>query len=192
MRRREGEGGGAAGAGGAGESVRQGAHPVPSERWAGSHVESTTPSHTGTRWRKSAHARDRARSLSQLAEWLPEQERALMQSAFGDGKPTREIAALLGVSPRRVRDLIRRLARRVASPEYAFVALNRDAWREGGDRCLYEVATLCVLGGVSVRQAAKRLGLGLHAVRQARTSVLTMASASASAGRIRKTQSEKR
>jgi DNA-directed RNA polymerase specialized sigma24 family protein len=106
------------------------------------------------------------------AESLPQADRVLLKAVFGDGRSTAEVARMRGVSPRTVAHQVRRLSRRVLSPEFAFVVAKRRAWSRSRAR----VATLCFIQGCSIRDAARKTRLSFHAVRRHHDAVLALMS----------------
>jgi DNA-directed RNA polymerase specialized sigma24 family protein len=120
---------------------------------------------------------------AQAAE-LPSEQVALLRAAYADGRSAIEIAALVSAAsidpthaadaprdptiprvsatPRAIRRRLRRLSRRVMSPQFIFVLRHRDTWPPSRRR----VATACVLHGLSLRQAAASLRLSLYTVRR--------------------------
>lgn len=113
------------------------------------------------------HARDTVDQLIDRATLLDPTERALIEAIYRDGKPVVELAPLLAADPRVLRRRIRRIVRRAMSHEFAIVAQHRDRWPATRKR----VATLCVLQGLSLREAASHLGISLHAVRRQHAAV---------------------
>jgi DNA-directed RNA polymerase specialized sigma24 family protein len=101
-------------------------------------------------------------SLARLAEDLPPDDRALIRAVYSDGKTAVEVGRLSGADPRAVRRRIRRLARRVLSPEYLFVLRHKDRWPAARRK----VAVACILHGRPMREVADELRVSLHAVRR--------------------------
>lgn len=110
--------------------------------------------------------RRRSRELSELlvaaAEWTAPEDRAVIHAIYRDGMTARALAELRQVPARVVRRQVRRLASRLLSPRYLFVVRNRDHWPSLRRR----VATVCVVHGRTMRQAAEFLGVSLHTVRR--------------------------
>jgi len=105
---------------------------------------------------------DAARRISSLADWLPPADAALLHAVYSAGQSVTELARIAGLSPPALRRRVRRLAARVLSEKFLFVARHLGGWPPTRRR----VARLCVLEGVSMREAARRLGLSLHTVRK--------------------------
>jgi predicted ArsR family transcriptional regulator len=107
-----------------------------------------------------AHGWERGK-LAAASEWLPPEDRALMQAFLQDGKSADELAKLIGVTGRTVRRRVERLARRVSSPRFVFVGARLSQMTPMRRR----IAEACILRGMSIRAAAARLKLSTHAVR---------------------------
>ncbi len=114
--------------------------------------------------------RDLVEVIALRAELLPPRDRALVEAIYREGASAKEVALLAGVSPRSVRRRLRALVQRMLEPRFVFVARSRDAW----PRQRRAVATACVLHGLSLREAAKALGLSLHCVRRHMQAVQTL------------------
>lgn len=110
--------------------------------------------------RRTAH-RDYAEHVVARAQALPREERAILESVFGDGLTIARLAALRGVSPRPLRRKIRLLLGRVLSDRFAFVLRESPAWPDRRRR----IATAVYVHGLSMRDAAEGLGTTLHTVR---------------------------
>ena len=105
---------------------------------------------------------DIACKLLDLAEYLPDEDRALLQAVYDRGMRPIEFARAIRVSPRTIRNRVRGLVERVSSPLFQFVAAQQGAW--SSQRRL--IAELNVFRGRSQREVARRLGVSLHRVRQ--------------------------
>ncbi len=105
---------------------------------------------------------DFAHRLLDLAEYLPDEDRALLQAVYDRGMRPTEFARAIRARPRAIRHRVRGLVERVSSPLFQFVATQQDAWTS--QRRL--IAQLNVLRGRSQREVARRLGVSLHLVRQ--------------------------
>ena len=97
---------------------------------------------------------------------LPE-DRALIESVYGDGLTAVQVARLRGERARSVRRRVRRLVERFVSPRFVFVAARRGMWGERRRR----VATAVVLEGRTLREAASLLSTSLHVVRKEMSAV---------------------
>lgn len=105
---------------------------------------------------------DLARRLLELAEFLPDEDRVLLQAVYDRGMSPIEFARAIRARPRAIRHRVRGLVERVSSPLFQFVATQQGAWTS--QRRL--IAELNVLRGRSQRDVAQRLGVSLHLVRQ--------------------------
>ncbi len=112
------------------------------------------------------------------AEWLPADERTLIESVFRDGRTAVEVAHLTREDPRAVRRRVRRAVDRAMSDRLAFVVRARGSWSPTRRR----VADLTVIEGVSMRAASERLGLSYHTVRRHREAIEALYSAARGAG----------
>jgi DNA-binding Lrp family transcriptional regulator len=106
--------------------------------------------------------RDSAEHILRRAEFLPERDRTLLMAALSEGRTARELAALLGTTPRSVRRRLRRLSGHVLSDRFVFVMRHRDSWPASRRR----IATACVLQRTSIRQAAVDLRTSHYNVRK--------------------------
>lgn len=106
--------------------------------------------------------RDLVERLVDRAQWLPAEDRTLVESVYQDGRTVSDLASLLGANPRTLRRRLRRLTRRLLSPQFVFVVAHRDRWPSTRRR----VAEACVLHGRSLRETARELRLSLHCVRR--------------------------
>lgn len=101
-------------------------------------------------------------TLLERAPWLAPGDRTLIELVFREGRTLREIASLLDQPPPAIRRRLRRIATRLLDPLTAYVAAHADTWPPTRRR----IAVACVLQGLSMREAAQRLGLSLHTVRR--------------------------
>jgi DNA-directed RNA polymerase specialized sigma24 family protein len=125
------------------------------------------------------HARRLIEHIVAAAAVLPDQERLLIETTYGDGKRLTDIARLRGDDPRTLRRRVRGIVRRMLDPEFGFVASRRAEW----PRTRRLVAERCVLQGVSLRDAATTLGISLHTVRRHRDAIRALADAATTAPR---------
>jgi DNA-directed RNA polymerase specialized sigma24 family protein len=112
--------------------------------------------------RRFIHRRELTESLARLADDLAPDDRALIRAVYADGKTAVDVARLSGADPRAVRRRVRRLTRRVLSPEYLFVLRHKDRWPAPRRR----VAVACFLHGRTMRDAARQLRMPLYTVRR--------------------------
>ncbi|MFG0329296.1 MAG: hypothetical protein ACF8PN_05290 [Phycisphaerales bacterium] len=107
-------------------------------------------------------ARDEAeRLLPKLAHLTPEDE-ALCRGVFENGMTPAQLARLTGLHRSTVANRVKRISRRMRSPEFAFVLATRDAWDEERRR----VATARFLEGRPLRETARVTGVSVFRVRR--------------------------
>jgi len=116
------------------------------------------------------HARSMIERLVEMAGALPKSDRVLIETLYRDGRSASELAAIRGEDARAIRRRVRRLVRRVLSPEFRFVAMHKHEW----PRTRRAVAEICVIEGRSLRDAAASLGTSLHAVRRHRDTIAAL------------------
>jgi hypothetical protein len=116
-------------------------------------------------------ARAHSEQIAQRARFLPREQRALITAIYEQGQSYKQLAAISGQPVRCLRRGVQRILQRLASPEFAFVALHMDAW----PLTMRRVAQSCVLAGQPVRSASESLRLSLHTVRKYRALVRHMA-----------------
>lgn len=114
------------------------------------------------RSRRIGFSRAAAESIRALAGHLPDAERALIYDAFELGTPVAQIARRTGQNPRTLTRRVRRITQRLLDPQFRFVAEHRGQWKPTQGT----VAQACVIEGLSIREAAARLGLSSHVVRR--------------------------
>lgn len=124
------------------------------------------------------HRREVVDRLLDGAAHLPDDERALLEAVYRDGRSAKELAALGRAPERAMRRRIKRLTVRVLDPRFHFVARRLGAWSPTRRR----VAQACVLGGRSLREAADELALSLHTVRRHHDAVNALYEAEAPGG----------
>lgn len=106
--------------------------------------------------------RDMMETIIALSEHLNPSDRALIQSVYDRGVTATDLARATGQSPRRIRERTRRLMQHVTSPMFRHVVRNRNDWPEQRRN----VATAIFLERMTQRQAAAKLELTIHRVRQ--------------------------
>ncbi len=111
--------------------------------------------------------REYAEMLVDHAAWLTPEDRELVTSVFGEGlsvaayaRRRREKESPIPV--RTARRRLRKIVARLLSPRFVFVIENRKAWPATRRRA----AMACVVQGLSLREAAAKIGVSLHAVRR--------------------------
>jgi hypothetical protein len=105
------------------------------------------------------------------AEHLRESEASLLRAVFERGQPVRELAAVAGVTPRSIRRRVAGILRRVTRAEFVFVVHHRRGWTPRTAR----LASLVVLQGRTVAQAAREVGCTYHTARKVIQGVRLMA-----------------
>ncbi len=120
-----------------------------------------------------------AEVLLARADLLREDEAALIRSVFGRGMTLSELARAAGRRPHTIGARVRRIAARMDTPAFAFVAGHRETW----PRPMRAVATACILEGRTVREAAAHLKMSVAAVRRHRDAVLALAASAAASPR---------
>ncbi len=130
--------------------------------------------------------RRRSRSLSDRlvarSEHLMPEDRALIRSVFRDGVSAQALAQAARVAPRRTRQRVRALVRRMLTHRYVFVLAHRESWPANRRR----VATACALQGRSIRECAAHLRLSVHQVRRELAAVRALEEADGQAGGVRR------
>jgi DNA-directed RNA polymerase specialized sigma24 family protein len=128
--------------------------------------------------RRKAKA-DCIRDLVDRASFLPAADRELLRTVQDYGRPIRELAPILGLTPRALSRKFHKILRRAKSPEYAFVVTHADSWPERTRR----VAKCLWVDGLSTRHTADKLRLSLYTVRQHRDFVRGLYAAAQEAAR---------
>jgi len=118
---------------------------------------------------------DLARRIAHMAEWLPQADRALLRAVYDSGQPVADLARIAGQHPRSLRRRVRRLTARVLSSRYLFVVSHMADW----PATRRKVARACVIQGLSMRAAARQLGLSLHTVRMHHAAIRALAEGAA-------------
>ncbi|MBK7406538.1 MAG: hypothetical protein IPJ41_18565 [Phycisphaerales bacterium] len=123
--------------------------------------------------------RSRADTLVERAALLSKEERLLVEGVFRDGRTVTQLARVWRrpegprIEAKSLQRRLRRILRRMHTPEFAFVAKHRGAWPPPMDR----VATACILHGLTLREASLELGLSVHTVRRNFHAVLALCAA---------------
>lgn len=107
-------------------------------------------------------SRDHAEAIIARSQFLSGSDRAIIESIYSEGLTAAEIAAIRDECPRAIRRRVRSVVTRLQTPLFAFVVQQRPNFSPLRRR----IATMCVLHGHSIRAAAERTGLTLHAVRK--------------------------
>lgn len=107
------------------------------------------------------HGRAAAERLLTLIDFLPAADRELMRAVFADGRSAASIARMAGRSPLGVQRRIVNLLDRIESPQFAIVVTHAELWPERRAA----IARVCIIEGLSMRTAARRMNLTVHQVR---------------------------
>lgn len=132
------------------------------------------------RRRREASPTRFAERVIEFARWLPPDEAALVRGVYQAGRPTRELAAIAKVNSRVVQRRLRRIVERTLSTDFRLAARALELapalpdWPpEPGalaraSEPLLHLATMraIFIEGLSLRAAARKLHLPLHAVRR--------------------------
>lgn len=100
--------------------------------------------------------------IIERAQWLPLHQRAKVEGIYLRRLSANNLARELDVDPRGLRRDVRATVRRILSPFFSFVTTHRDGWT--GNR--RQVAQLCHIDGMSLRAAARVIGISFHQIRR--------------------------
>lgn len=109
--------------------------------------------------------RERVQGLLEDSRLLEPADQWLLGQHLGSGRSMASIARELGCSADRVRARVRRLIARVESEVYRFVLERTEAQGGGWDAEVRAIARACIGRGMSMRSAARELGVSAHVVR---------------------------
>lgn len=110
------------------------------------------------------------------APFLNVQDRDLALGLTVRGEKASAFATALGKSPRQIRAYARRLLRRIASAEFRLaIRLLENKGAVTGTATRKNIARECFVNGLSIRDAAKKLGLTIHTVRSHATAIRNQA-----------------
>jgi len=100
--------------------------------------------------------------LAGRIQWLTGQEREVAEAILLRGQTAASVARLMGLSPRTVRDRLRRIVRRLAGRRFRMTirAIPYLAPAEA------KLAAVRFCQGRTLRQTAEEMGLGFHAARR--------------------------
>ena len=141
--------------GGNGETVQTGQIESPARL-----AESSDPQMVGD-LRRRIRGEQMGKILDR-ATVLAAPDRLLLEAVFRDGRTAVQVASLTGQPVRCVRRRVKRLVKRLVSPEFVFIVQHREKWPGTRRR----IADACVIEGRSMQQAAKHLRLSFHSVRR--------------------------
>ncbi|GEM_PF-1301879 len=103
-----------------------------------------------------------AAKVRSAAPYLDDRDREIVLAVLDRGQSAAAVGRLTNRQAREVRRHVKRVYRRISAPEFQFVLEQID--RLGGTR--RKVASACFLHGLSLRQAAAKLGVTVHMVRR--------------------------
>jgi len=112
--------------------------------------------------RSRVDRRDTVERLLHYAEYLAPGDRALLRAVYDRGMSVAEFARASGASAKFIRGRLRRLINRINAEEFQFTIRHMHAWPARRRA----VATAMILHGLSMRDAARSLGMSIHQVRQ--------------------------
>lgn len=104
---------------------------------------------------------------------------AVLRAVYGDGRPIKELAAMVGVPPRAMSRRVHRLVRRVMSPPFEFVVRFAHNWTRERRRVAFSIVVL----GRPLRQTAADVGLSLYEVRRHYAAVMALVEAATALSR---------
>jgi DNA-directed RNA polymerase specialized sigma24 family protein len=111
---------------------------------------------------RRSHRRDVTDRIVERSQALPPFERSMVEAIYLRRMTATAVAREMRVQPRTVRRVVREAVRRVLSPLFAYVLQHREGWT--GHR--RQVAQLCHIEGMSLRAAAKVIGISFHTIRR--------------------------
>ncbi len=123
--------------------------------------------------------REWADLVVERAASLDPADAAVLRAVYGDGRPIKELAAMLGVPPRAMSRRIHRLVRRVMSPPFEFVVRFAHNWTSERRRVAFSI----VVRGMPLRQTAAEVGLSLYEVRRHYAAVMALVEAATALSR---------
>jgi DNA-directed RNA polymerase specialized sigma24 family protein len=107
-------------------------------------------------------AREHAQRLLNLASDLDPKDQVVLRSVLVEGRTILELASIARVNTKTMHKRVRRLLDRLSHPMTSFIVSHRDHW----PRDRRAAATLVLIEGVSLREAAERLDMTLHSLRR--------------------------
>ena len=132
------------------------------------------------RRRRDANAARFAQRVTEHARWLPPEEAALVRGVYQAGQTAGQRAAIAQVPKRIIQRRIRKVLERTLTPDFRFAARQLElahdtpAWpptpgalRGACERLIHLAVLRAVfIEGLSLREAAERLGITRHAARR--------------------------
>jgi DNA-directed RNA polymerase specialized sigma24 family protein len=146
-------------------------------------TKTTTPAARPRRTSPLALSAAQADRLRTLAEFLPQREALLVHELLDRGRSIAHLARIFGESRTRMRTRMSRIITRTNDPSFAFVVSRRiglsqrrgthtlslaaaASWPDDWSDSLRIAAQLCVLDGLSCREAAAKSGTSYHTLRR--------------------------
>jgi hypothetical protein len=93
---------------------------------------------------------------------LGPRDRALVRAVYERGLPLKALAAVGGTRPSRLQHQLRRILKRVRSPEFRAILRERARW----SAMRRDIAEGVILQGRGQRDIARQLGVSVHCVRK--------------------------
>ena len=112
--------------------------------------------------------RDEVEQILLLAEYLPQDDRELIEAVYLHGRSTAAIARLARISQRTVQRRVQRTLKRMKDRRFAFVALRGQQLPTD----LRGVARRLILEGRTLRDTARTCRKTLHQIREMRIQLL--------------------
>ena len=109
--------------------------------------------------------------IVRLAQALPTEDRLLLERRYGDGLTIGDLARRSRRSATAITRRLKRLTRRITSPEFRFTVLHQNRL----PRSMRRTATLLFVQGRSMRETARLTKKTLHRVRCDRAMLQTLA-----------------
>ena len=111
---------------------------------------------------RKKRARRLVEAICEGARYLPDDQKALMSDIFERGEPIARVATRRAQCPRGLSRRVHRIAARVLDPRFRYVAEHQSHWRP----TRRQVASACIIEGLSIREAAQKLQLSQYTVRK--------------------------
>lgn len=106
--------------------------------------------------------RQQAEFVLAMAEYLPDEERLLIEQVYRDGRPVSELARMSRRSPRQLQRQVRNAVNRLSQRDFQYVVTHEALL----PREMRAVARRRCLENRSLRETARVTGQSLHQVRQ--------------------------
>jgi hypothetical protein len=106
--------------------------------------------------------RELVERIIERAQWLPLHQRAKVEGIYLRRLSANNLARELDLDPRMLRRDVRATVHRILAPFFVFVTTHRDGWTGNRRR----VAQLCHIDGMSLRAAARVIGISFYQIRR--------------------------